>query len=98
MYLALYSTSNVANPTFFPGTDKSTFLAFEKDGCSYIETTLDDTVSPPIYFSPSRKVKNWYVCLTRYSYLYNTLSWKVGLTGTPQNPSCQKVDVVRVFN
>lgn len=64
----------------------------------YISTGLDDTVSPPAYFNPNKKVKNWYICLTRYSYLYQTLSWKVGLTGRPQNPSCQKVDVIRVFN
>jgi hypothetical protein len=98
MFLALDSTSNVANPTFYPGTDKSTSVAFEENGCLYIEASRDDTVSPPVYFNPNRKVKNWYVCLTRYSYLYTTLSWKVGLTGTPQNPSCQKVDVIRVFN
>ncbi|KAF3034800.1 hypothetical protein E8E12_004639 [Didymella heteroderae] len=98
MFLALDSTSNVANPTFYPGTDKSTLVAFEEDGCLYIQADRDDTVSPPTYFNPSRKVKNWHVCLTRYSYTYTTLSWKVGLTGTPQNPSCQKVDVVRVYN
>lgn len=97
MALSLSPTSNIANPTFGPGTDKYTLIAFEKDGCAYIEASSDDTVSPPSYFNPSRKVKNWYVCLTRWSYLYYTLSWKVGLSGQPQNPSCQKVDVVRVF-
>lgn len=98
MFLALTGTSNIANPTFYPGTDRSTNVAFDKNNCLYIEADMDDTVSPPAYFNSSHKVKNWYVCLTRYSYLYTTLSWKVGLTGTPQNPSCQKVDVVRVFN
>ena len=73
-------------------------FAFEEDGCLYIDASRDDTVSPPVYFDPDRHVKNWYICLTRYSYLYTTLSWKVGLTGTPQNPSCQKVDVIRVYN
>jgi hypothetical protein len=98
MFLALDETSNVANPTFYPGTDKSTLVAFEEDGCLYINANRDDTVSPPSVFYPSRHVKNWYICLTRYSYTYTTLSWKVGLTGTPQNPSCQKVDIVRVYN
>ncbi|KAF9701681.1 hypothetical protein EKO04_000296 [Ascochyta lentis] len=90
--------SNVVNPTFYPGVSESTVIAFDTDGCTYISTWLDDTVSPPSYYDPPRKVKNWYVCLTRWSYLYQTLSWKVGVTGQPQNPSCQKVDVVRVFN
>ncbi|KAF3000831.1 hypothetical protein E8E13_006841 [Curvularia kusanoi] len=98
MYLSLSSASNVANPTFSPGTEKYDVIAFNKDGSAYISVGLDDTVSPPTYFSPNLKVNNWYICLTRWSYQYYTLSWKVGLTGEPQNPSCQKVDVVRIFN
>lgn len=98
MSLALETTSNVANPTFYPGTDRFASVAFEEDGCLYIQADRDDTVTPPAYFNPSRHVKNWYVCLTRYSYTYTTLSWKVGLTGTPQNPTCQKVDVIRIWN
>jgi len=98
MNIPFSGTSNIANPTFYPGTDNYDLIAFEEDGCAYIRASLDDTVSPPTWFDPSRKVKNWYICLTRWSYLYYTLSWKVGLTGEPQNPSCQKVDVVRVFN
>jgi hypothetical protein len=98
MFLSYSSTSNVANPTFFPSASNYNLIAFEEDGCMYMSTGLDDTVSPPAYFNPNKKVKNWYICLTRYSYLYQTLSWKVGLTGEPQNPSCQKVDVIRVFN
>ncbi|KAJ4357057.1 hypothetical protein N0V95_002795 [Ascochyta clinopodiicola] len=90
--------SNVVNPTFYPSVSDYTVIAFEQDGCTYISSVLDDTVSPPSYYNPSRKVKNWYICLTRWSYLYQTLSWKVGVTGQPQNPSCQKVDVIRVFN
>ncbi|KAH6642660.1 hypothetical protein C7974DRAFT_328184 [Boeremia exigua] len=98
MGLSLSDTSNVANPIFFPGMIAHSPIAFEEDGCTYIEAVQDDTVSPPVYFKPIRKVKNWYVCYTRWSYLYYTLAWKVGLTGQPQNPSCQKVDVIRVFN
>ena len=98
MSLSLSATTNIANPTFFPGVTKYDVIAFDDDGFAYISAGLDDTISPPSYYSPNRKVKNWYICLTRWSYLYETLSWKVGLTGDPQNPSCQKVDVVRVFN
>jgi hypothetical protein len=91
-------SSNIANPTFSPGTTPYSIIAFEKSGCAYIPAYQDDTVSPPTYYNPNRKLKNWYICLTRWSYLYQTLSWKVGVTGEPQNPSCQKVDIVRVFN
>lgn len=98
MHISSTLDSNVAIPIFSPGDSSYTLIAFEKDGCTYISVSRDDTVSPPVYFNPDKKVKNWYVCLTRWSYLYHTLSWKVGLTGEPQNPSCQKVDVIRVFN
>jgi hypothetical protein len=39
----------------------------------------------------------WYVCTTLVtSYTYSTLAWVLG-SHSPQNPSCVKVDVVRVF-
>jgi hypothetical protein len=63
----------------------------------YIPRNQDDTVSPPVGLEEVDKVQNWYVCLTRYAYLYETLVWKIGITGEPQNPSCQKVQVYRQF-
>lgn len=90
--------SNTVNPTFYPGTSSFTLISFEENGSAYLTANRDDTVSPPEYYNPPRKLKNWYICLTRWSYLYKTLSWKTGVTGEPQNPSCQKVDIVRVFN
>lgn len=98
MAMSPYLTSNVVNPIFHPGESPYTLIAFQEDGCTYVTASQDDTVSPPVYYDPSLKLKNWYVCLTRWSYLYQTLSWKVGVTGEPQNPSCQKVDVIRVFS
>jgi hypothetical protein len=91
-------SSNIVNPTFYPGVSGYTVIAFEESGYTYISAGSDDTVSPPTYYNPPRKLRNWYICLTRWSYLYQTLSWKIGVTGEPQNPSCQKVDIVRVFN
>ena len=64
----------------------------------YIPRTQDDTVSPPAYLDQQENATNWYVCLTRYAYLYETLVWKIGVKGEPQNPSCKKVQVTRVFN
>lgn len=98
MNMAPSLSSNIVNPTFYPGDSPYALIAFEDNGCTYISTAMDDTVSPPAYYNPNRKLNNWYICLTRWSYLYQTLSWKVGVTGQPQNPSCQKVDVIRVFN
>ncbi|KAF2640857.1 hypothetical protein P280DRAFT_507439 [Massarina eburnea CBS 473.64] len=92
------ATSDIAWPNFSPKNITNTYVYFAKD-CEemYIPLNLDDTVSPPAYLEKTKKVQNWYVCLTRWSYLYTTLNWKFGVTGKPQNPSCQKVSVYRVF-
>ena len=71
------------------------FISFDQDGYAYMTTSEDDMVSPPVY--GKIEVASWYVCLTRWSYLYHTLAWKVGRTGEPQNPSCVEVQVRRVF-
>jgi hypothetical protein len=90
-------TSNVAIPIIYPGWDKYSTVEFDECEEMYLSAYQDDTVSPPVYFEPSKKVKNWYVCVTRWAYTYSTLVWKVGLTGEPQNPSCVKVEVQRVW-
>ncbi|KAF2818498.1 hypothetical protein CC86DRAFT_413824 [Ophiobolus disseminans] len=41
---------------------------------------------------------NWYICQIGYNYPGYPLSWKNGPgTELPQNPTCKKVEVVRVF-
>jgi hypothetical protein len=97
MELSVQFTSNVAIPIISPGWDEYTSVYFDECGGLYIPAYQDDTVSPPSYFPDTLKVRNWYVCLTRWSYTYTTFAWKVGLTGEPQNPSCQKVEVQRVW-
>ncbi|KAF1844587.1 uncharacterized protein K460DRAFT_429333 [Cucurbitaria berberidis CBS 394.84] len=90
--------SNIADPIFSPGWDDFTPIAFDEEcGSAYIPIYQDDTVSPPSYYNPTLKLKNWYICLTRFSYLYTTLVYKFGVTGEPQNPTCVAVEVVRVW-
>jgi len=93
MELHINPTSNVALPLFSPGTSH-TPIAISENGKLTIPSSVDDTVSPPKYqtVAPSR----WWACTTRYGYLYQTLNWVLG-PGRPQNPSCQKVEVVRVY-
>jgi hypothetical protein len=97
--MSIYTSelSNVGVPIFAPGPTPYSAVSFDECGKMYIETTLDDTVSPPEYVGEGIKVYNWYVCLTQWSYLYTTLVWQIGRTGEPQNPSCQAVNVTRVF-
>lgn len=91
-------TSNVVIPVFFPDDQEYQLVDFDSSNSLYIPRGLDDCQSPPTYIDPPQKLKNWYICLTRYGYLYYTLSWKIGATGMPQNPSCQEVEVFRIWN
>lgn len=87
--------SNVAVPIFSPGTTDTGYFSFDACNNLYIQRNLDDTVIPPRYLETPAKDQNWYICLTRYAYLYETLAWRAG-GGSPQNPSCQKVTIKRV--
>lgn len=95
--LSYSPTTNVALPLFFPGAGSSALtVSFDDKDLLNIQSYVDDTVSPPIAgdFKPYYR---WYACLTYYSgYQYITLAWIVG-NGEPQNPSCVKVGVKRVF-
>jgi hypothetical protein len=94
--LPISPTSDVAIPLFTPSEDQEQILGFDKSDLLYIASYIDDTVSPPIY--RTKAFYRWYICYTNYSgYFYQTLSWVVGVHTHPQNPSCQKVDVKRVF-
>ncbi|KAF2710746.1 hypothetical protein K504DRAFT_475705 [Pleomassaria siparia CBS 279.74] len=92
-------TSNLAHPIISAGANKySGNIYFGSCGHLYIADYTDDTTDPATYLNPPAKLENWYICLTRWSYLYWSLVWKVGTKGEPQNPTCQKVRVKRVFN
>jgi hypothetical protein len=94
MHFSWDLTSNLAIPIIFPSGSYS-LISFDQDGYAYMLAQQNDMVSPPVY--ADIVVASWYVCLTRWSYLYHTLAWKVGRTGEPQNPSCVEVQVRRVF-
>ncbi|KAF2655470.1 hypothetical protein K491DRAFT_692931 [Lophiostoma macrostomum CBS 122681] len=95
MYLVDTWTSNVAVPILSPGYDPVTEVYFDAQDFMYILSTQDDTVSPA--GQKQEKVKQWYVCTTYYGYTYDTLAWTVGKRAKPQNPTCQKVEVKRVW-
>jgi hypothetical protein len=96
MSLYLQPETNVALPLFIPGYD-TTYVGFDKEDKLYISYYVDDTVSPP-KAGKTKKLYNWYTCETYYTgYTYTTLAWLIGRECKPQNPSCEKVDVVRVF-
>ncbi|TQV94353.1 hypothetical protein V2A60_002611 [Cordyceps javanica] len=89
-------STNVAHPLFEPSYT-ATFVAFgDEDNELAIFSYVDDTVNPP-KAGDFKALKQWYACTTYYTgYTYQTLNWVVG-NGKPQNPSCVKTEVKRVF-
>lgn len=83
MVLQTSPETNVA-AAFFEPADSGTSVGFDANGFLYI---LGDE---------AKAVYRWYSCLVKGSYSYTVLSWVSG-SGEPDNASCVKVDVKRVF-
>lgn len=92
--LSANPVSNVAVPLFFPGDDNAVQLAFDKNNHLNIQGYVDDTVYPPA--TGTKAYYRWYICNTQAGYAYTTLAWVYG-NKAPENPTCRKVDVKRVF-
>lgn len=88
------AVSNVAVPLFFPGSDNAEQVAFDKNNHLNIQGYIDDTVYPPA--TGTKAYYRWYICNTQAGYAYTTLAWVYG-NKAPENPTCRKVDVKRVF-
>lgn len=93
--LSFNPTSNVAIPLFTPSTTSTTTVAFDDGDLLNIQGYVDDTTSPLSF--GQKAYYRWYICDTYYGYQYTTLAWVNGASD-PQNPSCVKVDVQRVFS
>jgi len=94
MILSYNPTSNVAVPLFEP-SDSGTLVAFDPCGKLNIQGYVDDTTYPPTVDVVDAYYR-WYVCTTYAGYTYRTLAWVMG-EYPPENPTCVKVDVTRVF-
>ncbi|KAH8807710.1 hypothetical protein F5884DRAFT_345638 [Xylogone sp. PMI_703] len=92
--LTYSDVSNVAVPLFHPGSSEAVQVAFDNADILNIQGWIDvglageEQTSVPFY--------RWYVCKTYVGYAYTTLSWTVG-SGYPDNPTCEKVGVKRIF-
>lgn len=94
MRLSYGPASNVATPVIFPNDIDGTFVNFTAENQLGIKSYQDDTKPLPNYGEET--VFRWYACMTYYGYLYHTLAWVMG-KGEPQNPTCQKVEVFRIW-
>jgi hypothetical protein len=99
-FLEYVPWSNVAMTQieFGPYEGSGTYVAFDKKGLLNILQYQDDRLEPGNEYLPKpRPLYNWYICNTYWSgYSYVTLTWVLG-GGAPQNPTCQKVNIKRVF-
>jgi hypothetical protein len=95
MQLVYNPASNVAVPMLTPSYS-GLEVAFDADNKLAIAQYIDDTEAPSPNPYNAQLLYRWYVCTTYDGYTYTTLAWALGKFA-PQNPTCEKVDVVRVF-
>ncbi|KAF2465393.1 uncharacterized protein BDR25DRAFT_239524 [Lindgomyces ingoldianus] len=96
MGLYVNPTTNVALPLFYPGDNLATVVSFDESNLMNIQGYIDDTKSPAAVGNITAYYR-WYSCTTYYTgYTYVMLSWVLGAR-EPQNPTCIKVNVKRVF-
>jgi hypothetical protein len=94
--LAFNLASNVAIPLFQPGYGNDEWT-FDNHDLLLLGSYIDDTKAPGQQATGQKSYNRWYICDTYYGYAYTTLSWQLGRS-PPQNPTCQKVDVKRVYH
>ena len=96
--MAFYAdpSTNVGLPLFEPSYD-ITYVAFDNaTGEMVVIVYLNDTVKPATDDTP-RALSRWYACEYNYdAYTYEVLTWVYG-SAKPENPTCSKVTVKRVF-
>jgi hypothetical protein len=90
-----YSTaSNISVPIITPGSQGvPDMVLFDKFGRMGIRQIMNVTTYPPT--QKKETYRNWHVCVTYWAYRYETLAWVDGKKAN--NPTCQKVEVKRVF-
>lgn len=86
--------SNVVLPLFEP-SESAVSVGFDESDLMFVAAYYDDRTNP---VNPAeQRYYRWYACSTYFEgYNYQTLAWVLGDT-EPQNPTCIKTDVKRVF-
>jgi hypothetical protein len=88
-------TTDIAVPILETGSS-GTQLAFDDQDELLVQGYIQWCANPPNY-GETYGLKRWYACRTYYSgYQYVNLAWALG-PNKPENPTCVKVDVKRVF-
>ncbi|KAH9811729.1 hypothetical protein Tdes44962_MAKER05877 [Teratosphaeria destructans] len=94
--LLVYESSNTALPIFGIG-EQQFLVAFDEQGFMNVQSYYDDTVTPPTDYASTKAYYRWYICQNNFDgYEYFNLNWVLG-DAKPQNPTCEKVQVLRTF-
>jgi hypothetical protein len=80
--------TELAMLNFFPG-QPFTAIRFAEDGAMYVSLNVNG--------KGDQKIESWYVCSTAREHEMETLNWKITMSGAPQNPTCQRVRVQRIY-
>lgn len=96
MSLPYSAASNVSLPIITPGSQSGrVMVVFDKFGRMGVRQAKKYTTYTPTQMK--KTVRQWHVCITNWAYRYETLAWVDGKNQKAQNPTCQKVEVKRVF-
>ncbi|PSR90404.1 hypothetical protein BD289DRAFT_481747 [Coniella lustricola] len=92
--------TNVVAPLFEPGSNGADVVGFDDDNLLFIYSNYvdDKNFTAGVYPAPVEPypLYQWYACYTYYgAYYYQTLAWVTG--GEPNNPTCEAVNVTRIF-
>ncbi|KAH8596607.1 hypothetical protein B0O99DRAFT_685607 [Bisporella sp. PMI_857] len=97
--LSSYPSTNVQQAQIDFGVyGVGTYVAFDENSLLNIQSYVDDTLEPA-YPVPGYQIVlyRWFICKTYYTgYRYTALTWVAG-PNPPQNPTCQSVNIKRVF-
>lgn len=97
VYFNYDPTTDSAVPILRPGQEEPQILAFDDQNRLNVQGYVDWTANPPNSTGAVEAYYRWYACQTYYAgYSYRTLAWGLGAR-KPENPTCVKVGVTRVF-
>jgi hypothetical protein len=89
-------TTDIAVPILGPGDQNAQQLSFDDKDELLIQGYIDWAANPP-KAGNFTAFKRWYACTTYFSgYEYDNLAWGLG-KHEPEDPTCVKVTVKRVF-
>jgi hypothetical protein len=91
------ANSNLAVPLFTPDMTDALQVVFDKNDKLAVPGNIDDKTASAIGAKSPQLYCRWYACtISMSTYVYQQLAWTIN-DQSPSNPTCVKVDVVRVF-